>query len=284
MSAGDWRDELETAIAAARAAGAAIRELYEGAGAAVYAKDDCSPVTDADLAADRIIRARLSEAYPADAILTEEGVDDAARLAADRVWFIDPIDGTHQFIARTGEFDVLIALVVDGRPVVGVVWQPVTGRHFGAAAGAGAFEGIGDERRPLAFLPVPAGVAPRLQASVWLNARDGAPALERVAASLGAATPTVSELGVVLRRFVPPDAEFDAMLAPPKTRDHRMAWEWDYAAADVIVHEAGGRFTNAYGEPLRYNKPVPRNGGGLILAVDPATHARIVEAFTPELP
>src|SRR3954462_10381957 len=111
----EWRAAVEIAAEAA----ITVREIYEAQAAKVYTKSDDSPVTDADLAADRVIRQRLAESFPSDAILTEEGADDNARFSAKRCWVVDPIDGTQQFIERTGQFDVLIALIVEGRPVVG---------------------------------------------------------------------------------------------------------------------------------------------------------------------
>jgi len=113
-----YRDEVDAAIAAALKAGSIVREFYDGESAATYAKGDGSPVTDADLAADQAIRELLSERFPEDAILSEEGQDDQRRLSVSRCWIVDPIDGTEQFIQRTGEFDVLVALVEHGRPIV----------------------------------------------------------------------------------------------------------------------------------------------------------------------
>ena len=97
-----------------RAAAAEIARFYESREAAVYTKKDQSPVTDADLASDRVIRAQIAAAFPDDAILTEEGSHDpAGRIAASRCWLADPLDGTQQFIERMGEFDVFLALVVE---------------------------------------------------------------------------------------------------------------------------------------------------------------------------
>src|SRR5687767_13892059 len=123
----DYSAELEFAISTATEAAHEICRFYDANSAKTYTKSDESPVTDADLASDRIIRARIAATYTTDAILTEEGADDDFRLSADRVWIVDPIDGTIQFVSRTGQFDVLIALVVRGRPVVSVMLQPATG-------------------------------------------------------------------------------------------------------------------------------------------------------------
>jgi 3'-phosphoadenosine 5'-phosphosulfate (PAPS) 3'-phosphatase len=283
QSAADFERELAVAAAAATAAGAVVRDLYERAAATTYTKGDGSLVTDADLAADRAIRDALTAAFPADAILTEEGVDDDSRLGAVRCWLVDPIDGTNQFVDRTGEFDVLIALAVDGRPVVGVLYQPTTDTLLTAAIGRGAWIERGGERRPLRFAPVPTDAPPRLMTSIWLGAPANLPLLERTAARLGGGTPIVSPLGVTVRRFVPPGNSADALIGLNAAADLTMAWEWDFAAAEVVVHEAGGRVSDVRGNPHRYNKPVPRNVGGILLSVDPTTHARILAALRPEL-
>ena len=97
--------ELEFAIRTAAAAGQEVRRFYEANSAQTYVKADSSPVTDADLAADRIIRECIQATYPNDAVLTEESPDDGSRLRSERVWIVDPIDGTQQFMDRTGQFD-----------------------------------------------------------------------------------------------------------------------------------------------------------------------------------
>ncbi|MDF3038940.1 MAG: putative phosphatase, partial [Thermomicrobiales bacterium] len=131
--------ELAAAIAAATTAGAVVHEFYEAANAKTYGKVDGSPVTDADLAADKIIREVLAQHFPDDPILTEEGQDDERRLTSSRCWIADPVDGTEQFIQRTGEFDVLVAFVLDGRPVAVAGYQPATGVLVTATAGGGAW-------------------------------------------------------------------------------------------------------------------------------------------------
>lgn len=279
-----YEAELIAAISAARAAGDAIRDLYDRSAAETYIKGDGSPVTDADLASDKIIREALGNAFPADSILTEEGVDDETRLSASRVWIVDPIDGTQQFVERTGEFDVLIALVVDGSPVVAVLLQPTTSLYLCAVAGHGAWIGSGDERRALRFDPLADDHAPRLMSSTWLNLPQAVPGLERTADRLGAAPAFISRLGIVVRHFVPPTNQYDALIGLPTQPEQTMAWEWDYVAADLVVHEAGGRFTDVWGRRFRYNKPTPRNIGGVVLSVDPSTHERVLEALNPELP
>ena len=161
---GAYARELETALEAGRRAATVILEFYEAQSATTYTKGDGSPVTDADLASDRVIRETISNAFPGDALLTEEGAKDVDRLTNDRCWIVDPIDGTAQYVARTGLFDVMIALCVDGRPVVAVSVQPVASRIQAAVAGAGAWEFVGGQANRLLFAP--ASTPPRLVADL----------------------------------------------------------------------------------------------------------------------
>ncbi len=280
---GDYTRETTVALETALEAGAAVRELYEAASAATYIKGDGSPVTDADLASDRIIRERLGAAFPQDAILTEEGADDETRLANRRCWVVDPIDGTQQFIDRTGEFEVIIALVVDARPVVGVLYQPTADLALIAAAGAGAWVRRGDRIEPFKLSPLPEGRAPRIFTSVYFGAPESLQMLGRICGALGAQEPGVSACGVTTRGLLPENDRFDAMVGVYVPARENIAWEWDFAAADLFVHEAGGRFTNLRGELHHYNKPGARNVGGLVMSVDPRTHDRVVDALAAEL-
>jgi 3'-phosphoadenosine 5'-phosphosulfate (PAPS) 3'-phosphatase len=280
QSQAPYAKELEVAVAAAKEAALTIRDLYERSAAESYIKGDGSPVTDADLASDRIIRQHLCEAFPNDAILTEEGVDDEERLRAERCWVVDPIDGTQQFIDRTGNFDVLIALVVEHRPVVGLLLQPTTGTLLSATLGGGAWAEYDGVRRPLTFGPSPK--TPRLVTSIWLGAPENLPFLDLVTKRMGSPSAQVSTLGITARTFVPPENEFDVLVGLDINGKQTMAWEWDFAAADLVVHEGGGVVTDIDGNLHLYNKPVPRNMNGIIFAVDPPSHAATLQAITAE--
>ena len=228
-------------------------------------------------------RERLKSTFPNDAILTEEGADDPARLDASRVWIVDPIDGTQQFVERTGEFDVLIALSVDGAPAVGVALQPTTGHYVAAAAGLGAFSGNGDERQPLDLRPIPPGESPRIVTSHWFGAPASMPILNRFAVRLDAPVPVVSRVGIYVRNFIEPVAEGNVLIGMETDAVRGLVWEWDIAVADLVVNEAGGCFTDLTGRRFAYNKPWPRHRGGFILSPDPVTHGRLLAAIAPEL-
>lgn len=281
VETGSYGRELSIALEAALEAGAAVRALYEAASAETYIKGDGSPVTDADLASDRIIRERLGTAFPEDAILTEEGADDDARLGKSRCWVVDPIDGTQQFINRTGEFDVLIALVEHGRPVVSVLYQPSADQALIAADGCGAWVRRSGITERVSFQPVAERGQTRVFTSTYFGAPASMPALTRVCERLGAPAPGVSPCGVTTRDLLP-GGRFDAMVGAYVPYREDIAWEWDFAASDLFVHEAGGRFTNLRGELHQYNKPGARNYHGLLMTVDPRTHLHLLEAVTIE--
>ena len=269
--------DLDAAIAAAVAAGTVVREFYDRETAATYAKGDGSPVTDADLAADRAIHDVLSDRFPDDAILSEEGQDDEGRLSVSRCWIVDPIDGTEQFIQRTGEFDVLVALVEEGRPVAVAGYQPTTRLLLTATRGGGAWMRRGQNAwQRLLLEPAPNQL--RIGTSKWFGAPGNAAIIESVANSLGAVPEEPAVTGFSPRMFLAPRA-VDVMIGVRPGADQSMASEWDFAVADLVIHEAGGMVTDLSGQPFLYNKPVPRNFGGLIAAADPASHARVLAAL-----
>lgn len=283
MTSGAYQHELDIAIGAAREAAATVLDFYERAGVKTYVKGDGSPVTDADLASDNIIRRWLGEHFPNDGILTEEGADDPARLAKSRVWIVDPIDGTQQFVERTGEFDILIALTVDGAPVVGVLVQPTTGVMLAGAVGSGAWIERDGERTPLRFRPIPSSEGPRIVTSKWFGAPESMPILERVAKRVGGPSPVITRVGIYVRHFVDPVLEGDVLVGMEMHAGDGLGSEWDVAAADIVVNEAGGCFTDLSGRRFAYNKPHVRNRGGFVLSPDPATHRRMLAALEPEL-
>ncbi|MCA9859977.1 MAG: 3'(2'),5'-bisphosphate nucleotidase CysQ [Thermomicrobiales bacterium] len=281
-----YAQELDVAKHAARTAGAAVLDFYTAQSAESYVKQDGSVVTDADLAADRIIRETILDAFPNDALLTEEGADDEARLSNSRVWIIDPIDGTNQFVSRTGEFDMLIALVIDGRPVVSVMYQPTEDLLLSATTGHGAGIERKGTKEALRLIPLPQDQPPRLMTSVWLGYPENFSFFERMAVRLGAPAPQVSQVGISVRRIMPGSQAADSVVGyklGSTIDDQTFAWEWDFAAPDLIIHEAGGSMTDLRGNLHHYNKRIPRNERGVIFSVDPITTRRVVDAIEEEL-
>ncbi|MFQ5567558.1 MAG: 3'(2'),5'-bisphosphate nucleotidase CysQ, partial [Paracoccaceae bacterium] len=148
----DRRAEIETVIRdLALAAGRAVMAIYRGSDLGTRAKADASPVTEADLAADRLIAAGLAGAFPEIPAVTEEQGTSHGQTGHRRFFLVDPLDGTKEFIRRRGEFTVNIALIEDGVPVMGVVHAPAIGRMFRSRAAGGAVEEtVGQDGAPLA--------------------------------------------------------------------------------------------------------------------------------------
>jgi 3'-phosphoadenosine 5'-phosphosulfate (PAPS) 3'-phosphatase len=261
------------AVRAAQRAAAAI--LEHRAHPTVSTKPDGSPVTTADLAADAAIRATVREALPGDALLTEAGVDDDARLASRRCWIVDPLDGTSYLIAGSDDFDTFVTLAVDGAPVVAVSLQPATGLLLGAVAGRGAWVQEGDgPRRRLTLSPA----APwRLATKTRLGGSGDAAALARMARALDARL-LQPAFSLCPRCFLPPTPRIDAMVGLP-AGPALGPWEWDIAPIDLIVREAGGGVSDLAGALLRYNQPVPRFPAGVIAAASPALHRGLLGAL-----
>jgi fructose-1,6-bisphosphatase/inositol monophosphatase family enzyme len=133
-----YKEELVVAEKAAREAGSVVMDLFKGK-FDIHEKSKNNPVTTADLEANRIIREKIQTAFPGDGWLSEEDQDNRDRLARSRIWIVDPIDGTKEFIEGVSEFAISIAFVVEGRPQIAIVHNPAEQRFYKAASGAGAY-------------------------------------------------------------------------------------------------------------------------------------------------
>jgi 3'(2'),5'-bisphosphate nucleotidase len=244
--------ELDVARAAARAAGALIRAHYDAGTARPTAKADGSPVTQADLESNQEIVRRLAEAFPDDGILAEESPDATARLAKSRVWIVDPLDGTRDFVGRTGDFAVHIALAVDGRPVVSVVHAPASGRLWRAAAGQGAFE----EHENGQLRPLRASSETQLERFRIGVSRLGVNANQRRFMAEHPLGKNTVAIGASLKMMALAGGELEISLC---LTDYER--EWDTCAPELIVREAGGRFTDLDGrEGPGHGSGVASNG------------------------
>ena len=220
-------------------------------------KEGGSPVCEADFAVDRLLRERLTAAASGIGWLSEETVDDPARLAARYVWIVDPIDGTRAYIGGLPDWMISAALVEHGRPIAGCLYAPVSDELFVAAKGGGATRnGVGISASKGASLA---------------NARIAGPKplLERLSAVAPpfTAMPRLPSLALRLARVA--QGAFDAAIAGGNSHD------WDLAAADLLVHEAGGAITSISGAPVTYNRPVPRHGA--LVAAGRDRHATLID-------
>ena len=268
MTAGDLQHELEMAIRLARQAGETIMGYYQ-TGLDVDEKDGGEPVTIADRAADNLIVRGLRAAFPHDGLLTEESDDDLSRLAKERVWIVDPLDGTTEFISGTGDFSVQIALTVQGQPVLGVVYQPTEDRLYRAVRDGGAFCDENDQslRLRVSTETDPANMcvaASRSHYSAFVRAARQA---------LG--IPKVRRVGSVgLKVGLLAHGACDLYLATT------VAKEWDLCAPHVLLLEAGGTLTNLCGERPVYNQAQVAECRGLI-GSNGQIHAHFVEVLAP---
>lgn len=248
----DLQRELEVATRAARHAGTLIKALYGGVADVRY-KTPIEPVTDADLAADSALREQLGEAFPDDAWLSEESGGHLDRLEKRRVWIVDPLDGTREFVAGRPEFTVSVGLVVGGEPTLGVIVNPITGHCWSAIRGRGAT----CDGRPI-------HVAPRATLA------EGQVLVSRSEKRRGALE---QYEGLFPMRAVGGAAFKLALIAQGDalaTFTTHTRCEWDVAAGLVILAEAGGRVTRLDGTPFRLNQVDPVFQG--IVATNGATH------------
>ena len=234
----------------ALAAGRAIMEVYGRADLGTRSKADDSPVTEADLAADRLIAAGLAAAFPDIPAVTEEQSASHGETGHRQFFLVDPLDGTKEFIQRRGEFTVNIALIEDGVPVMGVVYAPVIGRMFGSRAAGGAVE----ERVGADGVPV-AGSLREIQVSVPDNA-----ALVVVASKSHRDQATddyISRYKVANFKSAGSSLKFCLLASGEADFYPRLGrtMEWDTAAGHAVLRAAGGqvlRFDNH--QPLVYGK------------------------------
>jgi myo-inositol-1(or 4)-monophosphatase len=237
------RDDLALIAEAARGAGEIARGYFGGT-YKHWDKGKGQPVTEADLAIDRYLNAALSAARPDYGWLSEESADNIERLGAEKTFVVDPIDGTIAFLKGRPHFTISIAVVARGRPLSGVVFNPITKECFRAVAGGGA---------TLNGEPVHASHCSAIEGCRMLAPKQ---LFEHPGWSVAPNVPwppmQVEQRNSIAYRLALVGAGlFDAAIALSSKHD------WDLAAGDLIAHEAGGRVTDHRGEILRYNGPNP---------------------------
>ncbi len=277
--------ELETAVALARKAGTRILEFYalEIIAEEKFGVDNLSePVTIADRTASRIIVEGLAEIFPDDAILSEEETDDAEnRLNGKRVWMIDPIDGTWGFINKDGDFGVQIGLTENGQPVLGVVFLPFHDELFYAVKGAGAFlerqKPAREQGREVFTQQLKVSAKTDFsQMTLAVSRNHLSPKMARVAKDLHIGRVIHrGSVGLKVGLIAYQNADLYIHLSP-RTKF------WDSCAPQIILEEAGGKMTDLFGAPLRYDLPDVQNHNG-ILASNGAAHDETIRLVKPLL-
>jgi myo-inositol-1(or 4)-monophosphatase len=233
-------------IEAAHEAGVIALNFYrrgEPTSARVDYKAGGSPVTQADLEVDAFLRVRLGAAFAGAGWLSEETEDDPGRLGCANVLIVDPIDGTRAFLAGDPHWAVSIALVAGGRPVAGVVHAPALAETYAAARGHGSILN---------------GAAIEVSARETLSGARIAgpkPMVEAIGRAAGLSLVQLPKIpSLAYRMALVASGAVDLALASERSHD------WDIAAVDLILEEAGGRLVEAAGRPLRYNQEQTRHG------------------------
>jgi len=242
--------------AAVREAGALALSMF-GSSVKTWTKDHGSPVTAADIAANDLLRERLAAASPAIAWLSEESPDDEARRTSRRIWIVDPIDGTRAYIAGRTDWAVSAALVEDGRPVAAALFAPAEPAFYAAVAGKGA---------TVDGAPIAAPDGTHLEG---MRAAGPKSYLERLSAIGVPFEPMPRVHSIALRFARIARGTLDVAFSGGSSHD------WDLAAADLLVHEAGGAMTTLTGRPLLYNRAELAHGP--LIAAGRGRHGKIIE-------
>jgi myo-inositol-1(or 4)-monophosphatase len=237
-----YERELAVAEQAAQDAGSAIMGLFKGK-FDVHEKSKNNPVTTADLEANRIIREKIREAFPQDGWLSEEDSDNTQRLALSRLWVIDPIDGTKEFIEGVPQFAISIAFVVEGRPKIAIVYNPAEARFYKAAAGQGAYLNstsirVTPQHEIDGALLLVSRSEPQKRFQVFIDRCD------------------ISRVGSIAYRLAKvAGGDGDGTLT------FRTIHEWDICAGVLMVEEAGGKVVDGNGRTMNFNRELPKHYG-----------------------
>lgn len=256
--------ELEIARGLAREAGQILLEFYHKDHQVEWKGYD-DPVTAADHAANEMLVREFSRHFPDDAILSEELPDDRSRFERHRVWLIDPMDGTKQFIERIGEFAVMIGLAVEGEARLGVVYHPTLDRLFYGASGLGAWV---EEKWSTKRLRV-SDLADTSKMVAAMSRSHHSPVVDEIRQRLGV-TEHIRSGSVGLKFGLIAEALAHVYIHPGKRTNL-----WDTCGPEAILREAGGVITDATGAPLRYDTNEVRNLSGIV-ATNGTQHELVV--------
>ncbi len=259
--------DARLALEAARAGAAALQPFLRRPVAAER-KDDGSPVTEADRAASRATLEVLHARAAGDAVISEEEAPPPGWARARRRWFVDPLDGTREFVAGVPEYVVMVGLVVDERPAVGALVDPNTGEAWVGVVGEGAWAiGPDGASRPLSVAPRPALAGARESRSRFHDSPELA--AWAAAAGVGPRTPCGS-MGLKAVRIATGAADFHL-------RPRGRCSYWDSAGPVALLRAAGGEASDGAGRPLRFDEPGLAHEGLLLCA--PGLLAQVASSF-----
>jgi len=256
--------ELDIAIKAAQEAGNTILKIYEK-DFKTFTKTDNSPVTDADLQSNKIIKEILS--VTKHSILSEEDIDDKNRLSNDMIWIIDPLDGTSDFIDKTGEFTVMIALVQNQKPILGVIAWPTEKTLFVAQKNAGAFRYSDNKWEKISVTKISELPKCRTIGSRHHLSDKEKDFIEKIGIK------DFTSIGSSLKVGKISSGQAEVYI----TTTNKMK-EWDTAASHCIISEAGGKMTDMLGNELTYNNENVYHQNG-ILVTNGLIHEKILTEF-----
>ncbi|HVV26831.1 MAG TPA: 3'(2'),5'-bisphosphate nucleotidase CysQ [Rhizomicrobium sp.] len=246
------REDLALLENAVRAAGDIARKYY-GGDYRRWSKEGGSPVTDADLAVNTYLLETLTAARPDYGWLSEESADDLARLSRAKTFVVDPIDGTIAFLKARPHFTICAAVVEAGRPRCGAIYNPISDELYLARRDGGAWRN---------GAPIHAGGRGAVEGCAMLGDRT------QLTGPPWPAMHVQNRNSVAYRVVLVADGSADASVSLTAKRD------WDLAAADIILHEAGGLLTDTHGAALRYNRPSTLQTG--LVAAGPKLHTEIL--------
>ena len=258
--------ELDTASELAVSAGQLLLEHYER-NSEVQWNGSGDPVTQADRLASEFLIRGVRSRFPNDAIVSEEEPEDPDRCQNSRVWLIDPMDGTSEFIEHRSEFAVMIGLAQEGAPVLGVIYHPATEKLYCAACGFGA---VLKEPGRVESLRVSRETDPR-RMTIALSRSHHTPAIDAVCSRL-MITQSIRSGSIGLKVGLICEGRAHLYLDMSGRTS-----QWDTCAPAALLQEAGGRMTDLKGTPLRYNSPELRHLNGII-ASNGTIHDSVVKA------
>jgi len=251
-----YERELEVALNAISSVRELILDIYHSADLGVEIKEDNSPVTRADKAADKKIREILSTAFPLYALLTEESVDDKARLSNDYVWIVDPVDGTKDFVAKNDQFTVNIGLSYKHKAVLGVILIPVTGEIYYGVEGLGAFYLKDKEAEPVR---IHCNQKTKDITTLVSNFHSNQTEMDMIAKHSDIIK-YQRKVGATIKGCLIAKGE-----AEMSYRFSSNTKEWDTCAMQALVEQAGGYILKFDGTPIRYNREDVYNRDGYII-------------------